>query len=48
MNGAADTTTGNIVSHEMLHDLNQCCTNMPLSTNGMLAIAAATAQVSPD
>lgn len=48
INGAATTTTGNIVSQEMPQDLNQCCKKAPSLTKGRLAIAAAIAQVTPD
>ena len=47
MYGAAVTTTGSIVSHEILHDLSQCARNMSLVRNDMLEIAAAIALVSP-
>ena len=48
INGAATTTTGNIVSQETPHDLNQCCRKAPSSMKGKLAIAAAIEQVTPD
>ena len=48
MKGAAVTTTGSMVSHETLQDVNQWGTNMPPLTNGMLAIPAAIPLVSPD
>ena len=47
INGAAVTTTGSMVTHEIPQDVSQCGTNMPPLMNEMLAIAAAIALVSP-
>jgi hypothetical protein len=47
MNGAATTTTGNIATHEKKYARSQCETNVPSATNCMLAMADATAHVTP-
>jgi hypothetical protein len=44
----ATITTGNIVSQETPHDLNQCCKKASSLMKGKLAIAAAIEQVTPD
>ena len=46
--GAARTTTGSIIIHEMIHDIAQWVRNWPTVTTGKLAIPAAIRLVSPD
>jgi hypothetical protein len=46
--GAAASTIGNIVVHEISQDSNQFATNSPVLMSGKLAIAAAIAHVKPD
>ena len=48
MAGAANSTTGNIMTQATSHDCSQCTTKVPAAINGKLAIAAAIAQVRPD
>jgi hypothetical protein len=48
MAGAANNTTGNIMSQATNPDSSQCFAKEPSVKNGKLAIAAATAQVKPD
>jgi len=45
--GAASTTTGSIVTHEMTQDNSQCVMNWVIVTTGKLAIPAAIRHVSP-
>ena len=45
--GAASTTTGSIVTHEMTQDNSQWVRNWVIVTNGKLAISAAIRQVNP-
>ena len=47
MTGAASTTTGNIVTHEMTQDNSQWVRNWLIVTNGKLAIPAAIRHVNP-
>jgi hypothetical protein len=46
--GAATSTSGNIVIHEISQDSSQFWMKPPVSMNGKLAIAAAIAHVNPD
>jgi hypothetical protein len=48
MTGAASRTTGVMIAHEIIHDINQWLRKFDPLKNGALEIAAATAQVSPD
>ena len=48
MAGAANNTTGNIISQATNPDRSQCMVKEPSAMNGRLAIAAAIAQVKPD
>jgi hypothetical protein len=48
MAGAATITTGNITAQEKINECSQCDTNVLPAMNGILAIADATAHVTPD
>ena len=48
MNGAAKTTTGSIMSHDISQDEIQCPKNLLSSKKAKLATAAAIQEVSPD
>jgi hypothetical protein len=46
--GAATSTTGNMVSHEISHTLHQWLVKVPSVKKDTFAIADAMAQVNPD
>lgn len=46
--GAANNTTGVIITHETIHDRTHWLANIGVLKNGALEIPAAIAQVKPD
>lgn len=46
--GAANNTTGNIITQAINHEENQFCTKWPAALDGRLAMPAAMKQVNPD
>jgi len=48
ISGAANSTSGNMNIQDSSHETTQCLVKLFCARNGKLAIAAATAEVSPD